>query len=127
MAKFTIRTSDARLEINPELLSKALQDVATGPVNGMAAQGAAVAQASVSPSARPFIRWKAVKQFPLKSGKLPKLSQMLTVPVALVVNDSMYSESMEYGTSRKNPQRPLSRAFEALAPKASRAERGRRG
>jgi hypothetical protein len=127
MAKFTIKTPTARMEIDADALSKALQDVASGPVNGMAASGAAIAQGRVPPSAKPFIRWKAVKQFPLRSGKLPKLSQMLTVPVALVVNDSWFAEGMEWGSSRKHPKRPLSSAFEALAARASRAERGRRG
>lgn len=125
MGYYKIHGASARIIINTDALSKALESVGSAPVADMAAAGAAAAQSAVPPSARRFIRWKRSKEFPLKSGKLPKLSQMLSVPVALVVNDSMYAEGMEYGTSRKRPWRPLGTAFEALRPRASYAERGR--
>lgn len=130
MAKYTIKTPTARLEIDADALSKVLIDTCGPGIDAFAASGAAVAQGRVSPSAKPFIRSKSYAEKGrrhLRSGKLSPLARLLTVPVALVVNDSWFAEGMEWGSSRKHPQRPLSSAFEALAAQASRAERGRSG
>ena len=127
MAKWTHSVNGARIEIDADALSRELQRIGAGPVNRMAAEGVLAARSALSPSDASRIKVKATKQFKLKSGKLPRLSQMLDVPVALVVNNSKWAHSLEFGTSRKNPPRPLQKAFEALRGKASRAERGSAG
>lgn len=122
---WTKKVGQTTIVINTDALSAVLEDVGRGPVDAIAAAGAAVAQASVAPSERPWIRWKPTREFPLKSRRLPSLSKMLTIPVALVVNDSKWAVQQEYGTVRKRPKRPLAKAFDAMRGRVQLAIRGK--
>jgi hypothetical protein len=106
------------------LLSRELERVGRGPVNDMATSGMGIAKGQVTASEARFISMKPTKEFPLRSGRLPSLSRMLEIPVALITNNSHWAAVTEYGSAAHAPKRPLSTAFDRLRPKASLAIRG---
>lgn len=113
-----------QISINTDALSAELSRIGAGPLDALAAAGAATARSRLSPADQRFIGTKSSKEFPLKSGKIPELSRRLEVPVALITNDSLWAASLEWGSSRKHPRRPLSSAFEALSRRVAMAVRG---
>ena len=126
MSTWTGKVGDATIVIDAGALSSVLEKAGRGRLDGIATRGVAIARAQLAPSDQPFIRAKPARQFPLKSGRLPKLSQMLTIPVALIVNDSTWARQQEYGsTRRRRIRRPLSLAMETLAATGLRMVRGR--
>ena len=125
MSTWTAKAGDVEISIDAGALSAVLNSSCGPSINTLGAMTANAAKNAAPPSDKEFLHLKNTQEFPLRSGKLPKLSQMLSVPVALVVNDSAHAEAMEYGTSRKNPRRPLGRAFDAMRSVCSYAERGR--
>lgn len=126
MKRYTAREGNVTIVLNPDVISKALEDVGSSPVTRMASDGATVARNAVPETYKRYIGIKQAIQFDLESGRLSKLSRMLRIPVALIVNDSFWASSIEYGDGRGTRQyRPLSAAFEALRGRASLAVRGR--
>ena len=119
------KSGDVIITIDTGALSAVLDSTCGPSIATVGAMTANVARNGAPPSDRDFIFLKNTKTFALRSGKLPKLSQMLSVPVALIVNNSAHAEAMEYGTSRSTPRRPLGRAFDAMRGVCSFSERGR--
>lgn len=119
------KVGDCEISIDTGALSAVLNATCGPSIATLGAMTANTARNGAPPSDRDYIFLKNTQEFDLKSGKLPKLSRMLSVPVALVVNNSAHAEAMEYGTSRTNPRRPLGRAFDAMRGACSYAVRGR--
>lgn len=126
MSTWTGREGAATVVIDTAALSRTLESAGRPRLDAIAQAGVTAARSQLAPSDQPFIRAKPAKQFPLKSGRLPRLSQMLTIPVALVVNDSNFARQQEYGsTRRRRIRRPLQYAMEALSARGLRMVRGR--
>lgn len=116
MSRWVARSGGARLEIYPEVMSKVLAAQGTSRVNALASEGAAIAESKVAPSARRFIGWKPAKRFDLRddSQVRSRLSKMLSIPVALFFNNSLWAHNVEVGTVKRTPTRPLGSAFDQL-------------
>jgi hypothetical protein len=113
----------ARLVINTDTLSDILVSEGSPQVNALAREGAAIARSRVSPGAKRFIVNVPARRFPLESAQIrSSLSRKLSIPVALIANNSRFAYKQEVGTSRRAGTRPLGAAFAQL-----RRRRGVRG
>lgn len=118
-----------RIEIDTVAMSKALASAGRGPVDAIADQGMMIAKSRDSRSAK-FISMKRTIEGPkslyqLKSQRInSSLSRMLSIPVALITNNSAWAAITEFGLPGEAPKRPLSTAFEFLSSKVSKAVRG---
>ena len=127
MTYWGARAGDAKLIINSEKLSDALWRAGEGRVTALAEQGASVGRAQLSPSDQRFVRARKALRFHLRqdSSVRSSLSKTLSIPVALVVNDSDFAFTQEFGGSHHAPSRPLQSAFEALRARGLRGVRGK--
>ena len=119
MSKWETRSGGAKLVIDTEAMSNAIAQVGTGPVNNLAASGAAIAEGQVKPSVARFIGWKPAKMFQLRQDNQIRssLSKKLRIPVALIFNNSLFATYQEVGSTNTRPRRPLGTAFDKLRSK----------
>ncbi len=126
------RTSQGavRIEIDTVVLSKALADAGRGPVDAIASDGMAVAKSRLTRSEAKYVTMKRTVEgpkslYPLQSSAIRSgLARMLSIPVALIVNNSAWAAVTEFGLPGQAPKRPLSAAFETMASRVSKAVRG---
>jgi hypothetical protein len=113
----------AVLVINTDIFSDVLFDAGAPAVDALAREGAAIARRAAEGSDKRFIINRPAKRFALESGEIrSSLSRKLSIPVALIANNSLFAVKREVGSTNRAPTRPLGRAFNEL-----RRKRGVRG
>jgi hypothetical protein len=116
-------STGAVLVLNTQAVSDVFMEAGAPAVDRLAREGAAIARARVTPSAKKFIVNRPARRFPLESGQIKSsLSRKLSIPVALIVNNSRFASQQEVGSLSRVPTRPLGAAFDQL-----RRRRGVRG
>lgn len=95
-------------------------------VNEIAQQGAEIARSYVGPSDQRFITHVPAQLFFIKSKQIrSSLSRHISIPVALIVNNSHFALKREISSSKGTPPRPMFNAWNQLRTK--KGIRGVRG
>jgi hypothetical protein len=124
--KYRDPSSRSVLIIYTDRLSDAFFEVGAPVVSQMAREGAAIARSHVGASDKRFIISRPARSFRLDSTQIrSELSRKLSIPVALIANNSRFALKREISTSKGTPPRPLFNAWNQLRSK--RGVRGVRG
>lgn len=118
------RSGGTTLQVYPDMLSLFLVDQGGPKVNQLARTGAHIAQVAVRDAGgERFIGYKSDVESPvgasgfhLRSGRIPELSQALSIPVAIITNDSNRAFEQEVGSADGGipASRPLLTAYQRL-------------